>query len=85
MLILKDLERLENGTAKMGNFQSEGKWPQRGRSAGKLPGGTGSSGVNPGHVDGEEEKQFEAAKCRAQGRIARGCELVKRFAANGEI
>jgi len=69
----------------MENFQAEGKWTQGGRSAGKLPGRTGSSEVNPGHVDKGEGKQFEAAKWRAQGRIALGCELVKRFAGNGEI
>ena len=69
MLILKDLERLQNGTAKMENFQAGGRW---------------SSGVNPGHVDREEGKQFEAAKWRAQGRIVRGCEQVKRFAGNVE-
>ena len=69
----------------MENFQAEGKWTQGGRSAGKLPGRTGSGGINAGHGDREKRKRFEAAKWRAQGRIARGCELVKRFAGNGEI
>ena len=85
MLILKDLEKQENGTAKMENFQAGGRWTQGGRIAEKLPGRKGSGGVNPGHVDKEEGKQFEAAKWRAQGRIARGYELAKRFAGNGEI
>ena len=62
MLILKDLERLQNGIAKMENFQAGGRWTQGGRIAEKLPGRTGSGGVNAGHGDREKRKRFEAAK-----------------------
>jgi len=85
VLILKSLGKLENRTGKMGNLQSEERWPQSGRNTEQLLGRTGSVGVNAGHKDREEGKQFEAAKWRAQDRIARGYELVKRFAGNGEI
>ena len=85
MLILKDLEELEDGTANMGNVQVETSWRQYWWSAEKLYGRTGSGGVNAGCVDRLEGKQFEAAKLRAQVRIACGYELVKHFAGNGEI
>jgi len=62
VLILKGLERLEDGAARNENFQEEGRWTQRGWKAEKLPGGTGSSRLDAGHADREEGKRFEAAK-----------------------
>jgi hypothetical protein len=85
VLILKDLEKLDGGTANMGNVQAERSWKQHWWSAEKLHGRTGSDGINAAREEWEEGKQFEAAKQRAQVRIACGYELVKRFAGNGEI
>jgi len=62
VLILKDLEKLEDGTEKMGNVQAERSWKQYWWSAEKLHGRTRPSGVNVGNVDRVEGKQFEAAK-----------------------
>ena len=51
MLILKNLEKLENGAVKMENFYVEVAWTQGGWNCEKLPGKTGSVGVNAGHGD----------------------------------
>src|SRR5712664_488656 len=69
------------------------KWIiSRQRGGGSKAGGTLRSflapklgGASAGRGDKEENEQVEYVKWRAQGRIARGCELVKRFAGNGEI
>jgi len=62
VLILKDLEKLENGTVRMEDLYQEVRWTKGGWNTEKLPGWTGSRRVNAGHVDREEGKQFEAAK-----------------------
>jgi len=62
VLILKDLEKLEDGTAKMGNVQAETSWRPYWRSTEKLHGRARSGGVSAGYLAKVEGKQFEPAK-----------------------
>ena len=52
-MILKDLEKLENGTVRVENLEAQGRRKQ---------GEWNAYGVNAGHGDREKRKRFEVAK-----------------------